>query len=101
MGGVGETVAERRCMVCLGESVEDEEHFLLNCPMYVRERARMFEEIRSKCKIDVEKSRVKEEIINLIIGNGVGDGELGREVRKIVMIYILKANKIRSKYVSK
>ena len=35
---VGEREEERVCNVCLGEVVEDEKHFLLGCPMYVRER---------------------------------------------------------------
>jgi hypothetical protein len=40
-GGKGD---ERVCNVCLQEEVEDEKHFLLGCPMYVRERVEMFEE---------------------------------------------------------
>jgi hypothetical protein len=36
----GEKREERVCNVCLCEVVEDEKHFLLECPMYVRERER-------------------------------------------------------------
>jgi len=35
---VRESEKERVCNVCLCEEVEDEKHFLLSCPMYVRER---------------------------------------------------------------
>ena len=31
--------------------------------------------------------------MNLLIGEGLGGGELGREVRKLVLFYISKANK--------
>ena len=38
----GEKREERVCNVRLCEVVEDEKHFLLECPMYVRERDQMF-----------------------------------------------------------
>ena len=37
---------ERVCLVCLSDRVEDEKHFLLDCPRYVRERVGMFERIK-------------------------------------------------------
>ena len=80
---VGEKIEERVCMVCLCDDVENEQHFLLECPMYACERARLFEEIRKKCKVDIE-DRKNEELMNLLIGEGIGGGELGREVRKLV-----------------
>jgi hypothetical protein len=93
----GEKVKERICMVCLCDDVENEQHFLLECPMYVCERARMFEEIRKKCKIEIE-NRENEELMNLLIGEGLG--EIGRDVRNLLLIYISKANKIRNRFVS-
>lgn len=96
---VGEKVNERVCMVCLCDDIENEQHFLLECPMYVCERARLFEEIRQKCKIDIESLK-NYQLMNLLIGEGIGGGELGREVRKLVLFYISKANKIRNRFVS-
>ena len=93
----GKKVEERTCMVCVCNSVEDEQHFLLECPMYACERERMFVEIRQRCNIEIE-NREKEERMNLLIGEK-GLGERGEEVRKIVMIYISKAFRIRSRYV--
>ena len=89
---------ERLCMVCLCQNVEDEEHFMLVCPHYVVARARMFDEIREKCQIDIE-SRENEEIMILLLGEGLGE-EIGREVRKIVARYISRANTLRNQYVS-
>ena len=47
----GESEKERCCNVCISSAVEDEVHFMSHCPMYVCERARMFERIREKCKL--------------------------------------------------
>ena len=61
---VGEKVEERVCLVCMSDEVENEQHFVLECPMYVCERARMFEEIRKKCKIEIE-NRENAALMNL------------------------------------
>ena len=64
----------------------------------------MFEEIRKKCRIDLERrcSDKEEEknieMMNLLIGEGLG--EIGSELSEIVSIYISKANRIRKRYVS-
>ena len=79
-----EKIEDRTCMVCMSDSVEDEEHFLLGCPMYASQRAQMFEEIRRDCFIDLEKEE-KTMIVKMMIGSG--REELDREIRKIV-VYI-------------
>jgi len=89
-------IEERTCMVCLSECVEDEEHFLLACPMYVRERARMFEEIRNRCQIDIENEESRD-IMEMLIGSG--RSELDREIRKIAIVYISRAHRKRKEYV--
>ena len=91
-----EKIEERTCMVCLSDSVEDEEHFLLGCPMYASQRAKMFKEIREKCFIDLEKEE-KKMIVDMLIGSG--KEELAREIRKIVVVYIGRAIKKRNQYV--
>ena len=47
---MGESEEERVCNVCLGEVIEDEKHFLLGCPIYVR--AKMFNQIRDRCQAE-------------------------------------------------
>ena len=99
---VGERREARKCMVCLCDSsVEDEEHFLLNCTVYVREREKLFEEIRMKCNVKIdEKNTSKEEMMKIMIGNAIEDEKIAKEVRKRVIRYIMKIKKIRDKYVN-
>ena len=93
---VGEREKERVCNVCLCEDVEDEKHFLLACPMYVRERAQMFARIREECELEYVESMDEEWQIELLIG--IGWRKKGKEIREIVVDYIRKANEIRKKY---
>ena len=94
----GEKVEERVCDVCLTTDVEDEKHFLLYCPMYVRERVEMFERIREETEIgDIERW---EEISILRVLIGVEGRKEGRKVRSIVLDYMRKAYEIRSRYVT-
>ena len=69
----GEKVEERVCRACnVDNCIEDELHFMLECPRYVRERARMFEEIRKNCDLDLETIRDNGLLLNLLIGEGFG-----------------------------
>ena len=61
---------ERVCKMCLCEQVEDEKHFLLACPMYVRERARMYARISEECELEHVESMDEEWQIQLLIGGG-------------------------------
>jgi hypothetical protein len=92
-----ESEKERVCNVCLCEEVEDEKHFLLSCPTYVRERSQMFMRIREECQLeDIEKMDLDWQLQLLI---GVGWRKKGRQIREIVLDYISKAYKIRKKYI--
>ena len=94
---VGEREEERVCNVCLCEVVEDEKHFLLACPRYVRERAHMFEQIRQDCEL-VEVEQMSEEWqLQILIGIGWKSKE--KEIRRIVLDYTKKAYEIRKKFV--
>jgi hypothetical protein len=93
---VGEREHERVCNVCLCEEVEDERHFLLACPMYVRERVRMFERIKSECELEYIENMDEEWQLNLLIGIGWRNKEI--EISEIVVEYIRNANEIRKKY---
>ena len=85
---------KKRILVILSSvsvSVEDEEHFLLDCCMYGRERMRMYEEIRKKCEIDLEKDyKEKDEMLKMMIGDGLEGNDEGKEMKKVVSMYIVK-----------
>jgi hypothetical protein len=93
---VGEREQERVCKVCLCEDVEDEKHFLLACPMYVRERIVMYNRIRQECQIEYIEYMNEEWQLNILIGIGWRNKE--KEIREIVVEYIRKANAIRKRY---
>ena len=88
---------ERVCNVCLCDQVEDEKHFLLVCPMYVRERARMFERIREECELEHAESMDEDWQLQGLIG--IGWRKKSKQIRRIVLEYIRKAYEIRKKYV--
>ena len=83
--------------MCLCEEVEDERHFLLACPMYVRERVIMFARIREECELEHVESMDEEWQLNLLIG--IGWRKKGKHIREIVLEYIRKAYDIRKRYV--
>jgi len=95
---VGERENERVCNVCLCKDVEDEKHFLLACPMYVGERAKMFARIREECELEYVENMNEEWQINILIG--IGWKEKGKEIREIVLEYMKKANEIRNRYIN-
>ena len=72
--------SERKCLICMGDQVEDEAHFLVHCPEYDRQRQKMFERIEeaTKGKITAERlQRMKEDrnqlggLMRLLIGDRV------------------------------
>ena len=93
----GRSEKERVCNVCLCQEVEDERHFMLACPMYVRERARMFERIREECDLRYVEEMDQEWQLNVLIG--VGWGKQSKQIREIVIDYIRKAYVLRMRYV--
>ena len=76
---------KRVCKVCLCEEIEDEKHFLLNCPMYVRERAEMFVRIREECELEYVESMEEEWQLNVLIG--VGWRKKGKELRDSIRLH--------------
>jgi len=42
---VEEKVEERLCVLCQDSRVEDEAHFMLECPLYAKEREKMWSEV--------------------------------------------------------
>ena len=83
--------------MCLCQVVEDEKHFLLECPMYVREREKMFVQIRERCQLEYVDIMDKDWQIEIMIGAGMT--KKGKEIREIVLEYIKKANEIRNRYI--
>ena len=92
-----ESENERVCNVCLCAQVEDERHFLLACPRYVKERVEMFDKIREECNLDYVENMNEEWQMNVLIG--VGWKKKGKEIREIGLEYIRKAYEIRKRYV--
>ena len=78
---VKEEVKERVCNVCVQEEVEDETHFLLGCPMYVRERAEMLERIRDECKIVAIGEMTEDDQLQILIGIGTKEEEIRDSIR--------------------
>ena len=91
---VREKEEERVCMVCGCDEVEDEKHFLLCCPRYVRERVVMFERIKEieKNLHDIER-RDEEDQLDILIGRGWKDKT--QQIREIVLDYMNKADRER------
>ena len=82
--------------MCLGKAIEDEKHFLLGCPIYVRERAKMFDQIRDRCQLEYAETMDEDWQLDVLIGHGWK--EKGKEIREIVLEYMKKANEIRSRF---
>ncbi len=81
--------------MCGRGKVEDEKHFLLGCPKYVRERGEMFERIREECKMVAIEEMSEDDQLQILIGIGTKE----EEIREIVLDYMKKAYEIRSKYI--
>ena len=91
------------CQDCLGEVVEDEKHYYLECPMYVSERAKMFEMIRNNCNLQHCEEMDATWQLDFLIEHGLArknNNEIERKTKEIVVEYMKKVNKIRSRYVS-
>jgi len=82
-----------------GRRTQAEKHFILQCYMYVKQRVEMFKRIKEKCQIEMNIERLEEgKQMNILIGEG--GGKNGKEIRKIVIDYIRKANNIRKRYIA-
>ena len=73
--------------MCTCSEVEDERHFLLKCPKYMKERIEMYERIKAKIvELDYIENMDEEWQLNILIG--VGRRKKGKEIRSIVLNYI-------------
>ena len=84
------------CDVCLTNQVEDEQHFLLDCPVSQSIRDDLFKDLeREKYDVRVVMDD-KKKLMNAMIGEGL-PGRTERVV-EIVMKYIDKLFKMRRRY---
>ena len=87
---------DRVCDVCLTNQVEDEQHFLLDCPVSQSIRDDLFKDLeREKYDVKVVMDD-KKKLMNAMIGEGL-PGRTERVV-EIVMKYIDKLFKMRRRY---
>ena len=79
---------KRICDYCNSLEVENEHHFLLNCPMFNPERQVMFESLNTFLTLDI---RDKENLFTMLMNYLEGD----TEVCKHVCIFINSADSLR------
>ena len=92
----GKKLQDRVCDVCLTNQVEDEQHFLLDCPVSQSIRDDLFKDLeREKYDVKVVMDD-KKKLMNAMIGEGL-PGRTERVV-EIVMKYIDKLFKMRRRY---
>ena len=94
----GECENERICNVCLCKEVEDEKHFILRCPMYVRERVEMFDRLEKECELGQIEQEGEDRQMNILIGSGEKEKE--KQIRDIVLAYMRKEYDIRKRYIT-
>ena len=89
---------DRKCRVCDTDQVEDEKHFLLDCPGYIRERKEMYDNIRSRTsriydfKLMIHDTRW---LMDALIGRNIGEVPDRSIIRYEVGEYLLKAFNLR------
>src|ERR1700722_7820365 len=86
---------ERVCTQCQMNRVENEMHFVVECPKYDQSRKELFEIINSisKHKWTLEKRSLKEQFLLLV--NGTGD-QFELSIFSAVQSFLLKAFKQRT-----
>lgn len=50
---------ERTCLVCGGQDIEDEYHFLLKCPKYSTRRLHLLDVVQDVCKLSEGQMRAR------------------------------------------
>jgi hypothetical protein len=95
---VGEKLEERICKICDCEEIEDEKHFLLACPRYVRERVSMFEKIKNlERNLENIENRDENDQLDILIGRGWKSNT--NKIRNIVLEYMSKASRERNRFI--
>jgi hypothetical protein len=72
---------------------------MLTCIKYEDVREEMYDRISEECEIDHLEERDETEQIQIVLGT-VERRRKGKELRRIVVDYIKKANEIRQRYVT-
>ena len=89
---------ERTCRICIQNVVEDEEHALLICNGYERERRELFEQIyrRTEKKLDVRIMKDNTDwMLQVLIGPGIFDVETRKVITVAVSSFLYKSMRIR------
>jgi hypothetical protein len=94
-----EEVAKRICLLCASGSVEDEQHFLLECFAYDSHRQQMFRDICDRTNDRYHLSSVMEQrdrLLQILVGEGVSDKSARTIIRRTVAKFIWQAMAFRS-----
>lgn len=93
-----EPLHQRTCNICLSSNqVEDEAHFLLECGMYKVLRERMFEDIFQITGLNIGLVMENRDwVLDVLLGQGLVD--LRPDILKTVMLFVVRASRIRQKY---
>jgi hypothetical protein len=93
-----EALHQRTCNICLSSNqVEDEAHFLLECGMYKVLRERMFEDIFQITGLNIGLVVGNRDwVLDVLLGHGLVD--LRPDILKTVMLFVVRASRIRQKY---
>ena len=86
----------RLCEVCTTGQVEDESHFMLECPLYDDFRKALWGRFESMLKINRNEIS-KEEQLNILIGDGCKENPEYDSLLKIVMKFIKQAMRRRQR----
>ena len=82
----------------MSNDVEDECHFVLNCPVYESERKKMFDSIRETTGYDMSCME-NDWKMDALIGDGLCS--FRSEIREHVMKYIVAASKGRERWLGR
>ena len=89
---------DRKCLVCNDGSIEYEKHFLLDCPVYNKEREEMFNNIRQGTIRNYDLKMMAHDsgwLMDALIGRNVGEVMDRYVIRYEVGDFLLKAYKLR------
>lgn len=96
----GEEEKDRLCQMCTLGKIENEVHFLTECPSYEERRVDMFKKIHfvTKGRINLLPELDNNYTTNILIGEGYNVRDVAREeIQKIVMGFLLRAMNKRSR----
>ena len=93
-----EKLEDRVCVFCLSGKIEDEEHFMLDCPAFDDARSKMWSKFEQATELKKESLANKEQQLNALIGDRFQPNEdddkdspkrkMYRTLMKAIMEYI-------------